>query len=900
MTVLRDELQRTLGSAYTLERELGGGGMSSVFVAQDNALGRRVVVKVLPYELAATVSVDRFKREIMLAAALQHPHIVPVLSAGETAPDDHEIGIRLPYFIMPFVEGESLRSRLARGPLSVREAVSIMKDVARALVYAHGRGIIHRDIKPDNILLASGSATVTDFGVAKALSASRERTGTSGDPNGITIVGTSIGTPAYMAPEQAAGDPATDHRADLYALGIVGYEMLVGTPPFHGRAPQQLLAAQLTELPPPINTRRYDVPEALASLIMRLLEKEPANRPRSAADVARFLEDPSVVSGTFLSPPPRKHKGARPRRVLWALAGAGILASIAAGSAWFSNRRSSSPSVTATQAGAAAPVVTGTKSIAVMPLVNISRDTSDAYFAAGMTAELTNALSRIPGLRVASATESAARDRATSPTDLAKSLGANMVLVGTVQREGGKLRVTARLVNTADGFTVWSDMFERELKDVFAVQDEISSAIVAAISPGLALGPAPVADSAASAATRSASAGTTKGAATPGPAPATPVPAAPSQVTVARPLPPVSPGAPTTIAVTTARDSTAAGARGGGISTIVMRRPSDVAAYDLFLRGQYYQKGKRSEASLRRALDSYEQAVHKDSNFARAFAGIGDVYALLPQYSRVRVDTLLPHALEAANRAVALDGTLPQGWMSRARLLQTSWRWTDAERDYRRVLSLDPNNASVHQAYGELLLLNRRTVEAIAQLKRATELDALSPSAFSSYAMALAVAREPDAAIVAARHAIELDSSLVGTRLTLGTVYLQAGRFPDGVRELEIAAALDTSSARVAGLLGYAYARSGMPDRARVLAARLEADAGRRIGAASAAARAYLGLGDAQRAVSLLERAVADHDAFFSTESLAESFFDPLRGDRRFAAIVESLGLDRRLLTMTR
>ena len=901
MTVLRDELQRTLGSAYTLERELGGGGMSSVFVARDNGLGRRVVVKVLPYELAATVSVDRFKREIMLAAALQHPHIVPVLSAGETAPDDHEIGIRLPYFIMPFVEGESLRTRLARGPLSVREAVSIMKDVSRALVYAHGRGIIHRDIKPDNILLSSGSATGTDFGVAKALSASRERTGTSGDPNGITIVGTSIGTPAYMAPEQAAGDPATDHRADLYALGIVGYEMLVGTPPFHGRAPQQLLAAQLTELPPPINTRRYDVPEALASLIMRLLEKEPDKRPRSAADVARALEDPSVVSGTFLSPPPRKNKGVRPRRVLWALAGAGILASIAAGSAWFSNHRSSSASAIATQAGAAAPAANATKSIAVMPLVNISRDTNDAYFAAGMTAELTNALSRIPGLRVASATESAARDRAASPTDLAKSLGANMVLVGTVQREGGKLRVTARLVNTADGFTVWSDMFERELKDVFAVQDEISSAIVAAISPGLALGPAPVADSTGSAATRSASAGNTGGAGAtprPGPAPATPVPAAPAHVTVARPLPPVSPGAPTTIAATVGRDSAAAGGRGA--MTVVLRRPSDVAAYDLFLRGQYYQNRKRSEASLRHALDSYEQAIRKDSTFARAFAGIGDVYALLPQYSKVRVDTLLPHALEAANRAVALDGTLPQGWMSRARLLQTSWRWSDAEQDYRRVISLDPNNASVHQAYGELLLLNRRTVDALAQLKHATELDPQSSSAFGSYAMALAVFREPDAAVVAARHAMDLDSSLVGTRVMLGTVYLQAGRVGDAVRELEVAAALDSSSARVTGLLGYAYAKSGMPDRARVVAARLEADAGRRIGAASAAARAYLGLGDTQRAVSLLERAVADHDAFFSTESLAESFFDPLRGDRRFAAIVANLWLDRRLLTMAR
>ena len=329
--------------------------MSTVFVARDNALGRSVVIKVLPYELAATVSVDRFKREIMLSAALQHPHIVPVLSAGETAPDEAGApAMRLPFFIMPFVDGESLRTRLARGPLSVREAVSILKDVTRALAYAHGRGIIHRDIKPDNILLSSGAATVTDFGVAKAISASRE----SGTPKSatstgtITLVGTSIGTPAYMAPEQAAGDPATDHRADLYALGIVGYEMLVGTPPFHGRAPQQLLAAQLTEKPAPIATRRYDVPEALASLLMRLLEKDPAKRPKTAAEVTRALEDPAVVSGTFVSAAAPKVQ--KPRRVLWALAGAGILASVAAGGAWFSNRHM--PGVS-TNGIAAAPVV---------------------------------------------------------------------------------------------------------------------------------------------------------------------------------------------------------------------------------------------------------------------------------------------------------------------------------------------------------------------------------------------------------------------------------------------------------------------------------------------------------------------------------------------------------------
>jgi serine/threonine protein kinase len=218
---IREDIQRALGTTYTIERELGGGGMSIVFVATDNTLGREVVIKVLPRELAASVSVDRFKREIMLSAALQHPHIVPVLSSGQAD--------QLPYFIMPYVDGESVRARMARGPLSVRETVGVLKDVARALAYAHGRGVIHRDIKPDNILLSGGAAVVTDFGVAKAISASRERATLGGRTNSggwssgtITSVGTSLGTPMYMAPEQAAADPNTDHRADLYALGVVG------------------------------------------------------------------------------------------------------------------------------------------------------------------------------------------------------------------------------------------------------------------------------------------------------------------------------------------------------------------------------------------------------------------------------------------------------------------------------------------------------------------------------------------------------------------------------------------------------------------------------------------------------------------------------------------------------
>jgi tetratricopeptide (TPR) repeat protein len=283
-TQIREQLQKTLGSAYTLERELGGGGMSRVFVAEETALRRKVVVKVLPPELTAGVNVERFNREILLAAKLQHPNIVQVLTAGETN--------GLPYYTMPLVEGESLRARLVRAnALSITEAVSVLKDVARALAYAHERGIVHRDIKPDNVLLTGGAATVTDFGIAKAISASR----TQGSTETLTQIGTSIGTPTYMSPEQAAGDPTTDHRTDIYSFGCMAFELLAGQPPFNEKTPRKLLAAHMGEKPRAVTELRPDTPSSLAELVMRCLEKEADDRPQNSSDLVRVLE--TVTSG---------------------------------------------------------------------------------------------------------------------------------------------------------------------------------------------------------------------------------------------------------------------------------------------------------------------------------------------------------------------------------------------------------------------------------------------------------------------------------------------------------------------------------------------------------------------------------------------------------------------------
>jgi eukaryotic-like serine/threonine-protein kinase len=286
---LRAQLQEHLGSAFIVERELGGGGMSRVFVANEVRLSRRVVVKVLSPELAQGLNAERFEREILLAASLQQANIVPVLAAGDIN--------GLPYFTMPFIEGESLRTRLTGSGLPIQDVIAILRDVTKALAYAHARNIVHRDIKPDNVLLSGGTAVVTDFGIAKALSASR----TAGTGATLTSIGTSIGTPAYMAPEQVAGDPNLDHRVDLYALGCMAQELLTGRAPFADRTPQKMLAAHLSEAAIPVSTLRPDCPPGLAALVTQLLRKDPADRPASANDVLRALDALSTSSSPTLA-----------------------------------------------------------------------------------------------------------------------------------------------------------------------------------------------------------------------------------------------------------------------------------------------------------------------------------------------------------------------------------------------------------------------------------------------------------------------------------------------------------------------------------------------------------------------------------------------------------------------
>jgi serine/threonine protein kinase len=468
MSSISERLLSALGGSYTIERELVGGGMAQVFVGEDHDLGRKVVIKVLPPELAASVSAERFRREILTVARLQHPHIVPILKAGELD--------GIPYFVMPYVDGESLDVTLRRRhTLGVRETVGILKDVSRALAFAHERNVVHRDIKPGNILLSSGSATVTDFGVSKALSSAR-RSGEKG--NGLTNTGMSLGTILYMAPEQAAGDPEIDGRADIYSLGVTAYEMLSGAAPFAHLNPREMLTARLTLPPQPLSSVRKDVPAGLERLIARCLAIDPADRPQTAADLVEALEDPETISGSFArSGPMNVQRGSRAlRRVL--VSALALVGAVAVSAGIYTRTH---PNTAAAESGTTA-TMPNLGVIAVLPFVSLGADSSNAYLATGVTNAVAGKLMKTGGLRVLAPGRPRSVKRR-SDTASTAWVEARLVLEGTVERVGNRLRVTARLSSTEDDVMQWADVYDRDVKDIFAVEDEIAEAIVASVRP---------------------------------------------------------------------------------------------------------------------------------------------------------------------------------------------------------------------------------------------------------------------------------------------------------------------------------------------------------------------------------------------------------------------------------
>jgi serine/threonine-protein kinase len=754
-------LQAALGDSYAIERELGGGGMSRVFVAREHALGRTVVIKVLLPVLAASISAERFAREVRVVAALQHPNVAPLFRAGEAG--------GLPYYVMPYVRGESLRARLTReGRLPTADALSVLRDVARALAFAHEQGVVHRDVKPENVLLAGDAAVVTDFGIAKAVVAAAEpdvrNAGeeSAREPRTLSAIGTTIGTPAYMAPEQAAGDPRVDHRADLYAWGVMAYELLAGVHPFaDSTTPQQQLAAHLSRTAAPLCDSAPDLSPTLAALVMRCLEKDPVRRPQSAREILDAVAIVATPPAGDVALRQREHQ--RVRRML--LAGAGLFAAVL--TAFFVMAR---PVDRSDGRGG-----TATPSLAVLPFDDVGGDTANAYFGGGIAAEISTALSKAGGLRIASPTSVAAyrASHAVDVRELGHQLGVSAVLEGRVRRSGDRMRLTVQLTSVADGLTLWSDVYERQLTDVFRVQDEIARSIASALSARL-----------------------------PG---------------ISAPHPGRLISAPGTTNVEAydlyLRGSYMLERRGPGVSKAVEYFERAIAADSTFARahaGLAYALelspvfgGRPPRTVERRAMDAAHRALALDSTSAEAYTALGILHTHALRWGK---------AEEAFRHAVSANPGYAPGQYHYGDYLLRVGRVADAEEPIRRARNVDPlsGTASVTLAY--CLSLLGRYEESLAEGRRAYELDSSLYVTHTRLALAVLHAGHPAEARALARVPLPLPFN-GSAAYVLGTTG-DTARAAATVRELE---ARPRGEWQVASALTYAYL--GLGDTARALAA---------------------------------------------------------------------------------
>jgi serine/threonine-protein kinase len=457
-------LTAALAGQYRIERKLGEGGMATVYLAHDLRHNRQVALKVLKPELAAVLGAQRFLQEIQVTANLQHPHILPLYDSGSAD------GVL--FYVMPLVQGKSLRDRLDREKLlPVDETIRITRQVAGALDFAHRQGIIHRDIKPENILLHDGEALLTDFGIALAL--------TEAGGGRLTGTGLSIGTVQYMSPEQAAGERDLDARSDIYSLGAVTYEMLAGEPPVTGPSVQAMIAKLMTERPTSLRVVRDVVPRSLDDAVMRALAKARTDRFSSAREFADALTAPEVSATQAIGARVVPAAGAARRTLTIALVMLGVLGVV--GAYAFARNGIPWPSTSA-RPGADTPTII--RSIAVLPLDNYSGDSTQEYFAEGMTDELTAALATISQLRVTSrgsAMQFQGKSRPPTP-QIAKTLDVDAVVEGSVSRSGNTVRITAQLIDARADRHLWAKSFERNSSDVLALQGELASAIAREIN----------------------------------------------------------------------------------------------------------------------------------------------------------------------------------------------------------------------------------------------------------------------------------------------------------------------------------------------------------------------------------------------------------------------------------
>lgn len=800
-------------SHYRILKKLGAGGMGEVYLADDTQLDRRVAIKVLPSSSVADQQAKRrLVREAQAAAKLDHPNICSIYEVSEEGGTG--------FIVMQYVDGDTLASRLHLGRIELRDALNIAAQTADALAEAHSRGIIHRDIKPQNIMITSrGQVKVMDFGLAKAVAGPAAFESEAQTASMLTEPGMIVGTVPYMSPEQLKNEPL-DARSDIFSFGAVLYEMVSGRQPFADRSTAATIAAILTREPPPLARYSTEAPAALGRVTAKALSKDREQRYQTMRDLATDLAacdreyeraqanaEPGVVSrdekiGPASDVSRRRSLFSRPAFLaiaLPAMAAAIALAYVLIGRG---------------AAIARQPVI---RSLAVLPLEDLSGDPAQEYFADGMTDALISNLAQIRALSRVISRTSVMRYKGSrkSLPEIAAELKVDAVIEGTVQRVGGRVRVSAKLIPAATDSPLWAREYERDLSDVLKLQSEVARAVADEIR----------------------------------------------------------------IQVTPEERARLAAARN-----------IDPKAHEAYLLARHHLR--TNDEDLREAIGQFERAIQLAPEYAAAYAGLSRAWMMRGIFGAQNRKEVAPHARDAALKAVALDGQLPEAHIALSDVRLYDWDWVAAEQELTRALELDANSAEAHRAYADLLMALERHAEAIQEIQRAEQLDPLSSWIQSRYARVLYRAQRYAEALPRLRRAIDLDPN-PGNSMPywiLGEVYEQMGRYPEALDNFEKARSHGGRGLDISAEVARVYARMGKPTEARRMLEELKANTDPATFATAPVAFAYAALGDKDEAFKVLFRLVEERNNL-ATHIKADPPLASLHSDPRWKELLRRMNL---------
>ena len=764
--------------------------MGEVYKAEDTRLKRHVALKFLPAKLTDDPEAkSRFIQEAQSASALDHPNICTIHEIDET--EDGQLFIAMAYY-----EGEGLDKRLENTCLSIDEALAIAVQIANGLARAHEEGIVHRDIKPANIMItARGEAKIVDFGVAKLIGGTK-----------LTQKGSTLGTVAYMSPEQARGEEV-DHRSDIWSLGVILHEMVTGKLPFEAEYQAAILYSIINDEPQQISNLREGVPESLQRIIIKALEKKPESRYQT---VKEMLNDLGSVDD---APKPSQEEigesdSARRKQVQAILLGGistAIVILIVLGIVfWPQLQNLLFPQL-----------VKSWNSIAVLSFKDMSPGKDQEYFCDGISEEIINKLANIEGLKVVARTSSFKfKGKDYDIDEIGKRLGVSTVLEGSVRKSGNALRVTAQLIDVADRSHIWSGSFDKELQDIFAVQDEIALSIVDKLRLKLL---------------------------------------------------------------------------GEEKAELLKHHTADIEAHNLYLRGLYYWN-KRTAEDLNKAIENFGEAIKKDPNYALAHAGLANSYVLLSIYADAPPKEAFPLAERAATEALRLDENLAEAHAALAYArLRYDLDLAGAERGFRLALELNPNYATGHFWYSELLYATARFDESIREASRALELDPVSLIINAGLAQAYNNAGRYDLAILQCEKILDMDPDFLVAYLMLANAYEHSGQYEEAIKAGEIAREFSDGSAMSVGRLGRAYGKAGRREEALKLLDEMLSRSRQRYVPAFWIATIYSGLGEYDKAYEYLNKAYEERYEFVVL--INDNLDDEFRSDPRYIAFLKKVGL---------